>query len=395
MYIKHSSLHFGAAAKGFISILDRKRGRATSCPVRELAETLSKNSGEDLYFSFNTFAQPSHCADLVWQYSAVYVGLDLRQVGLDPTDVLTDFKRFYFGSAMMPAPSYVLHSGNGLWLVWLIHPVTRRFRTRWEAVQAHFRSFFSIWPTDPNDAAKFIRVAGSHNSSAKREVELEVLNGRRYELDELFAFISEQDQAKVHNWEKVAIQRRQRLVDKRERSKRPNNVGQMLAARLRDLGRLVELRRHVSNGFRNHLMTIWTSTKFSLCRDVEETLTQALALNEEFRVPLAPSQVKAIVQHVSRRVYRWTTTTIMERLQMTPAECNAMEALTQQHVTVTLTAADRGLTKRQLQSQETVERVLAAKALGERSNRQIARDLGISEGTVRRALRIVSEVRNE
>jgi hypothetical protein len=392
MFTDHVSLHYGPDAKGIVAILNRRQSRVAFCPVSKLAEALSKRAAEDLYFSLNTFARPSHSEDYVWQYSAAYVGLDLRQVGLDPEDVLTDFRRFLFGSATIPSPSYVLYSGNGLWMVWLINPVTRRYRHRWEAVQAHFRSIFGLWPTDPNDASRLIRVEGSLNTIAQRSVRLEVLSARRYDLNDLFAFVPESAQAQVKKREQVAQRRQQRLLQSRAAGKdRPRNVGQMLAARLRDLQRLVALRRDVRSGYRNHLMTIWASSKYALCRDEEETLAEALALNEEFRAPLELSQVRAIVRTCSRRIYHWTTETIIDLLQMTPVECNAMETLVKRSVTVTDPAPNR----RRLQADETARRVLADKEAGGVSNRQIARELGISEGTVRRVLRLTSPVRNE
>jgi hypothetical protein len=211
MMADHTSLHFGSDAKGFVAIVNRGQSRVGYCPVSGLADALVKRTPSNLYFSLNTFAKPCHGSDHVWQYSAVYVGLDVRQVGLEPEDVLTDLKRYLLGSPTVPTPSYVLHSGNGLWLVWLIHPVTRRHRRRWEAVQGHFRSIFSLWPTDPNDAAKLIRVGGGYNTTAQRDVRLEVLTGDRYLLDDLFEYVPEADRTRVHQHEQVA-QRRCGLV---------------------------------------------------------------------------------------------------------------------------------------------------------------------------------------
>jgi DNA-directed RNA polymerase specialized sigma24 family protein len=393
MITDHTSLHFASDAKGFVAIVNRGQSRVAYCPVSVLADVLIKRNPEDLYFSLNTFAKLCHSSDCVWQYTAAYVGLDVRQVGLEPEDVLADFKRYLLGSSTVPTPSYVLHSGNGLWLVWLIHPVTRRYRRRWEAVQACFRSIFSLWPTDPNDASKLIRVNGSHNTTARQDVRLEVLTGDRYLLDDLFEYVPEADQTRVQQHEQVAQRRQQRLLQRHAGGERPRNVGQILAARLRDLQQLVELRRGVRGGYRNHLLTIWTSTKYSLCRDSDETMAGALALNEEFTVPLRDSQVRAIVRTCTRHLYRWTTERIIDRLAMTPEECSQMETLRERSVTVTSPLRDKN--SRQLRAEETIRRVLAAKDAGGASNRQIARELGISEGTVRRALRRAPEVRNE
>lgn len=387
---EHASLHFGAGAKGFVAVLNRKQGNPYYCWVEELPQLLAARPKTDLYFTMNTFAQRNTAADNVWQIAAAYVGLDTRLAGIDPEDAFEDLKRYFFGSEVMPMPSYVVLSGNGVWVVWLIDPVTIGSRSDWQRVQDHFRSALTLFNPDPNDASKYIRVAGSTNSSSRSRVRLEVLREQRYTLAELLEYAPEQPQPAQKPKKRP---KRTGGIRKATVTKSPL---ELLWARISDLRRLAAMRRGQFLHQRNQLLLIYAATIHAAKQDLDDTLTETLRLNERLSQPVAVSQVRAICRTVERHGYAWKTQTIIETLQVTPEEQRKLktligpaEAASRRRRRDEQRRRAKGAKDRQLSAEQTRLEIQALKAAEPVSNREIARRLGISEGTVRNALRSV------
>lgn len=385
MMNEHLKLHFGQAAKGYVGIMNRNQGPPMFCRVKELDQILARRSPQDLYFTLNTFARPNHASENVWQHSAVYVGCDTRVKGVDPEDALEEMKRAYFGTRTLPKPSYVILSGNGVWVVWLINPVTMGSRKRWLHVQSHFHEVLWLFGPDKNDASKYIRVAGGTNSTSNSKVRLEVISGKRYTLDSLLRYTpplpapaqSPQRQQKPPNEDGKPV----------KRHRKPS-----LLLRIRDLETLCDLRRGRLDHCRNHLLTIYASTVYTLTQDENAVLTAVLALNERLSSPLPTSQVRAIARTCIRKRYKWCNETIIERLQMTEAEQRLMrtvmaKALAKQVRSEQAEAMAKDVHNRFSKARERVQAVQALKAAGVVSNREIARRLGITEGAVRHVLK--------
>jgi len=389
---EHADLHYGAGAKGFVAVLNRKQGNPYYCWVEELPELLAARPKTDLYFTLNTFAQRNTAAENVWQFTATYVGLDTRLAGIDRADALEDMKRFFFGSEVMPVPSYAVLSGNGVWVVWLIDPVTIGSRSDWQRVQDHFRSALTLFNPDPNDASKYIRVAGSTNSSSRSRVRLEVLREQRYTLAELLEYAPERPQPA-----QKPRKRPKRTGDIRKATVTKSPL-ELLWARNSDLRRLVVLRRGEFHHQRNHVLLIYAATVHAAKQDLDDTLTQALHLNERLSQPLAVSQVRAICRTVERHGYSWKTQTIIETLQITAEEQRGMktligpaEAASRRRRREEKRRRAKGAKDRQVSAEQTRMEIQAIKAAEPISNREIARRLGVSEGTVRNALRSVPQ----
>lgn len=384
------NLHFGDMAKGYVGIMNRHKGPPTFCLVHEVQRVLLRRPSTDLYVSLNTFAKPNHSAENVWQYSAIYVGCDTRQKGLDPDDALEEMKRAYFGTITLPEPSYAILSGNGVWLVWLINPVTAGRRTPWQHVQRHFNDVLWLFGPDPNDAAKYIRVTGSTNSSSGSTVRLEVLSGQRYELDTMLEYAPPLPVP-------ASAPRRERAPSETEPAKRKRKP--LLPLRIGDLETLCSRRHGRLDHCRNYFLTIYASTVYGLTHNEDAVLAATQELNLRVSPPLPNSQVRAIVRTCTKRLYRWTTATIIDRLQISESEQQFMRTLRSPEL-AQRQRADQGSAmakvarNRFARARERMQAIMALKQQGGTSNREIARRLGITEGTVRHALKQLQAVRN-
>lgn len=132
----------------------------------------------DSYFTVNQFNGWREVR-LLRSLRAVYIDLD-AQLDLDlALDALA--------SAKMPAPSFVVWSGRGLHLYWLIEPVPAKALPVWQRIQDTLLRALREIGADPacRDCTRVLRLAGTVNSKNDEETRGLILSGVTWDLHTL------------------------------------------------------------------------------------------------------------------------------------------------------------------------------------------------------------------
>jgi hypothetical protein len=217
-------------------------------PVGELADVLPTLAEEDdVYISHARFWGRRRIASLA-ELGALALDLDYYRIpelrGAAPSgvllDVLTVLERH-----RLPAPSFAVGSGRGLYLFWLHTPVPRAALPRWNACQRELWDALKQLGADRQalDAARVLRLAGTRHRSAGVMVEALQPPGDVWSFEDLAGEILPVDRSELHD---IRIQRAARRAEKPQKSlwTPPEGFtpGTLWEARLSDLQRLRELR---------------------------------------------------------------------------------------------------------------------------------------------------------
>jgi hypothetical protein len=135
-------------------------------------------------------------AEGIARLNACWVDCDYYKLGLTAGQVIGqvyDLQK----EGLIPAPTYLKDSGQGLWIVWLLGLEGRHYLehvTQWRAIQTKLACMFANQSSDfgsGNDPARLSRIVGSINTKANRPANMVVLakdakgGAIRYKLSEL------------------------------------------------------------------------------------------------------------------------------------------------------------------------------------------------------------------
>jgi hypothetical protein len=141
-------------------------------PLDELEDYVRRLDGaSDVFVSQQSFWGWRRISQLK-HLGACYVDLDYhttaRWKGTQPETVAWSTLWHIEKVLGMPSPSYIMSTGRGLLVVWLLHETNRRACPRWSAVQKYLADGLRGFGADMKalDAARVFRVAGSQNSKA-------------------------------------------------------------------------------------------------------------------------------------------------------------------------------------------------------------------------------------
>lgn len=272
-------------ADGFITLCrkNKETGDFVQYHYRpeELAEHLSNWMGEDIYFSQNTFYKPQRRIENIRQLRSLYVDLDFYLFNYDPNWILGKLEYEFYGESI-PEPNLIIFSGQGVVLVWLIDPVPYQALPLWQAVQNYLLNQLKNLGGDPlaNDAARVFRLAGTRSSKNGNEVHVEYRSSERYSLRDIqYEYLPELKPPKV-----VKKGRKKKVLHL-------FNIYTLNHARLMDLTKLVELRNGEVTGCREMLCFMYRYWTCCFTSDPKEALKQTLSFNSTFSAPLQEREV--------------------------------------------------------------------------------------------------------
>ena len=251
----------------------------------ELASSLSQWTGEDVYFSQNTFYKPQRRIDNIRQLRSLYVDLDVYTQGLTPEWVLGKLELEAFGQTI-PEPNIVLFSGRGLVLIWTIEPIPYMAMPLWRAVENYLCDQLTELGADAKatDPARIFRLAGSVNSKNNAMVRAEYRHDYRYDIHDLqydyLPELSPNAQAQKKRGPKP------KLI-------RMFNTYTLHLARAKDLAKLVELRHGDMEGYRETACFLYRYWTCCVSNDPDRALEDTLNFNNDFLVPLPEKEVRA------------------------------------------------------------------------------------------------------
>ena len=368
----------------------------------------------------------------------------------------------WFDGEELPEPNYIIFSGRGLQVLFTLNgcdnvPEWKQYQTALlkccqkllEELKHHSLSEASVVALEHNvsiddlkDAARVMRMPDTVNLKQNVEAKLLYENEEHaYTLDELktnyTAFSTDNlptiEEKKTKK--KVKSDKGKKKKTKSEPSERdvdlsgidmdgkqivdPNFlkiIESTIKPRLGDLETLIHLRNAagINGGYRNNLIAIYIPTLVGCGWKNEDVVKEAHRINSLFNKPLKNAEVndwlnsclkkKEIInadgkKGVSRVYYRFYTSTIIDKLQITKEEQEEMQVLCSEALKKKRSRERQkdiqNANRREVYAQKTAEKRKAKEARNNRihelsadgmSARQIAKTVGVSVGTVSKVL---------
>ena len=413
-------LHAGGSGTVAISNKAERRWNQAVYPVEVALALLDQYRGQDdVYLSTQRFRGRRRISELL-SMGALFADLDYYgRPGLadeDPRRVL-DMALGTLSMAGLPAPSIAIGSGRGMYLIWLHSPIPRAALPRWRACQERLKDLLASLGADPKsrDAARVLRVVGTRHRRAGVEVEALTTTRESRPFDGLADSILPHTRAEIRD---LRVQKALRNSQKPLWTP-PKDFTQatLWEARLSDLQALRELRWFGGPmpDFRDRWLFLagaamsWISPPEVLRRELHaladevggwtpgRTESKMHAIFRTSREHQAGKRIEWDGVKLSPR-YRFRNATILDWLEVTPEE--------ERHLKTVISDEERRRRDRERKQRErrasgevemsreeyegrARERRLGALELrGEGlSKSQIAKTLGISLSTVKRALR--------
>ena len=312
--------------------------------------------GADIYYSMNTFLRHYRRTEELVHLKALYADLDCYKVNDEngipytPEKVYDTLCMVYFGS-ILPTPHWVIFSGRGLQIVWLIEDETKENLPLWRLVEGKFVDVLKEFGADPKarDVSRVLRLPGSYHGKTGKQVKAEYLIDDvdfRYSLQELKweyapADKSDAEKRKKHGLQVIlgeirhngTLYRQYKLHDDRCK-----DLLKLCNMRNWDINRHAE--NHNGRGCRENLLFLYRYFQCIYTGDTQTALESIKALNKQFRDPLSENEVVQATESAEEKYfgqidatskerklnwgenlgYRFKNETLIEWLEITPDE---------------------------------------------------------------------------
>ncbi|MCJ8341707.1 MAG: hypothetical protein MJH09_02485 [Cetobacterium sp.] len=272
-------------------------------------------SGENIYITPNTFYKPCRRLENIKELNTLFIDLDYYKTGKTRIQVLMDLEKNYFNQRI-PIPNYVIDSGRGMYLIWIINAVPSQALPLWKAIQDYLYKQLKDFGADRQalDATRILRVPGSINSKSKTVVSILDEYDYIYDLREIQnGFLPE-----LKPYEKKKGRPSKINFIFRERS--------LYFGRIQDIIKLCELREYDLNGHRELILFLYRYYLCSFSEDVQKALDDVIELNNRFRQPLRENEAIRATRSAERcyldknKQYKYKNDTLIELLEITEEE---------------------------------------------------------------------------
>ena len=302
-------------SKGWItrSVIDKNGYSQWHYKYAELKD-LDMN-GENIYITLNTFYKPCRRLENIKELNTLFIDLDYYKTGKTKEQVLMNLEKNYFNQSI-PIPNYVIDSGRGMYLIWLINKVPSKALALWKAIQEYLYNQLKCFGADRQalDATRILRVPGSINSKSKTVVN--ILDEYKYVYD--LREIQNEFLPELKPYEKKIGRPSKINYIYRERS--------LYYGRIQDIIKLCELREYDLKGHRELILFLYRYYLCSFTEDIEKALNDVLELNSMFRQALSEREViratrSAEICYLDKnKQYKYKNETLIELLEITEEE---------------------------------------------------------------------------
>lgn len=302
-------------SKGWItrSVIDKKGYSQWHYKYAELKDT--DMSGENIYITLNTFYKPCRRLENIKELNTLFIDLDYYKTGKTKDQVLMNLEKNYFNQSI-PIPNYVIDSGRGMYLIWLINKVPSQALALWKAIQEYLYNQLKCFGADRQalDATRILRVPGSINSKSKTVVN--ILDEYKY----------------VYDLREIQNEFLPELKPDEKKKGRPSKINyiyrerSLYYGRIQDIIKLCELREYDLKGNRELILFLYRYYLCSFTEDVEKALNDVLELNSMFRQALSEREVIRATRSAERcyldknKQYKYKNETLIELLEITEEE---------------------------------------------------------------------------
>lgn len=303
---------------GFIAV-GQKMDRSWSqyhYKVDELKENIAKFLSLDgnLYMSPNSFFIPKRKIENIRHLNALYVDIDYYSIkelkGLDHEYIIGRIENNYYKDNLIPQPSFIMFTGKGLAVYWLIEPAPSFVLPLWNAIQRHFLSVLSDLGSDAKsiDSARVMRLAGSKHSKTQERAKLYIYDSElTYKLSDIQEDYLPALTPYVKNPGYRARGRKAKVVNY-------YTLYSLHYARLNDLVTLVELRNGycrsedgelIETGQREVMCFLYRYWYCCYCSDKDQALENTFEFNAKFVKPLSKREVRKITKSAEKAYDEW------------------------------------------------------------------------------------------
>ena len=309
-------------SKGWItrSCIDENGYSQWNYKYAELKET--DLTGENIYITLNTFYKPCRRLECIKELNCVYIDLDYYKTKYTREQIIMNLEENYFNK-IIPATNYILDSGRGLALIWLINKVPSQALPLWKAVQEYLYSQLKEFGADRQalDATRILRVPGSINSKSKTVVSIIDEYDYIYDLREI---------------QKEFLPELKLKEKKKGRPKKINYIYRersLYHARIQDITKLCELREYDLRGHREIILFLYRYYLCSFTEDTKKALEDVLELNSMFISPLKENEVIRATRSAEKcyldknKEYKYKNETLIDLLEITEYEETQMSTI--------------------------------------------------------------------
>ena len=309
-------------SKGWItrSCIDENGYSQWHYKYAELKET--DLTGENIYITLNTFYKPCRRLECIKELNCVYIDLDYYKTKYTREQIIMNLEENYFNK-IIPATNYILDSGRGLALIWLINKVPSKALPLWKAVQEYLYKQLKEFGADRQalDATRILRVPGSINSKSKTVVSI----------------IDEYDY--IYDLREIQKEFLPELKPKEKKKGRPKKINyiyrerSLYYARIQDIIKLCELREYDLRGHREIILFLYRYYLCSFTEDTKKALEDVLELNSMFILPLKENEVIRATRSAEKcyldknKEYKYKNETLIDLLEITEYEETQMSTI--------------------------------------------------------------------
>lgn len=412
-----SILHEGD--DGFIAIAAKKDKEYVQYhyKVDDLTYNIGKAVSLDanIYMTPNSFFMPKRKIENIRKLNALYIDIDYYNIeklkSYDHERILAILENDYFGQDV-PEPSFVIYTGRGLAIYWLIEPVPIKVLPLWNSIQKFFVDKLKDMGADSKsiDGARIMRLAGSINDKTG-------LRSKLYMYDENLVYTL-RDIQNDYLPQLTPYIKNPAYKGKGRKAKVVNfyTLYSLHYARLNDILKLQELRsgycrnndgKLTEEGQREFMCFLYRYWYCCYCNDPGQALENALEFNQGFRKPLVNNEVEKITMQAEKAYEKWLldspngvykrggynykNETLIEKLNITDEEMKVMTTIINPSEKLRRKLLkeresrrnEDGLTKREQQKRDTIKAVQELKEQG-LSQSSVSKELGKGIATVKR-----------
>lgn len=340
---------------GFITVAVKKQDKWMQYHYSkdELKDNIGKIlsiDGINVYLSANSFYKPFRRIENIRKLNSLYIDLDYYSLesfkNLNVDQIIWQLEEDYF-KEKVPEANFIILTGRGLAIYWLIEPVPYKALPLWNAVQKHFLKELKDIGADEKsiDSSRVMRLAGSVNQKSGKDADILVYSKNKYELRQ----IQEEYLPALTPYVKNPYHR------SKGRNPRVVNFFTLYSlhyARLRDIVALQKSRQGlcrneegalVKTGQREFMCFLYRYWSCCYERDKEKALENTLEFNRAFKLPLHDAEVIRVTKSAekayeawikdspygsySRGGYNYKNQTLIEKLNIIDEEMKTLETI--------------------------------------------------------------------
>lgn len=337
--------------------------------LKAINENFENSEKCNMFISMNTFFKPRRITENIAQLENLYVDLDYYKTRYSVHDILS---YIYNNEDIIPLPSLIMSSGQGLYLIWHIKPCPLKALALWTALERYFCEVLKDFGADlkATDASRFLRIPGSLNLKNNKKVEILEKFNTKYtlnELKDLYFKISNKTSKK----QKKTVTKVTHLF----------NTYSLHFERTRDLIKLCELREYNMTGYREIILFLYRYYMNIILDDEKQALNNTLDLNNKFKDKLTEIEVERATKSANKsykdKKYKYTNKKLIELLDITNDEMKSLKTIISKEIKYNRNNENRslkrrneqGLTKKQVEILELKQKI---KTLREQGFTQVA-----------------------